>query len=159
MFTRTMMVIMREGGFSHNFLWRYFVLEKYYKYRIKYNDCLLFFKYGNFYELFDRDAYIIGKFFNYKISIISDNIKCGFPVNKLDNIINILDNEHINYFIVDKDIYKCFYDNGYFDYDFNDNISNNIIRIDKINKYLNNNLFNDNINNILDNIEGIINER
>ena len=71
------------------------MLEKYYKYRIKYNDCLLFFKYGNFYELFDKDAYIISKLFNYKISIISDNIKCGFPVNKLDDILNALDKEHI----------------------------------------------------------------
>lgn len=135
------------------------MLEKYYKYRIKYNDCLLFFKYGNFYELFDKDAYIISKLFNYKISIISDNIKCGFPVNKLDDILNALDKEHINYFIVDKDIYKCFEDNIYFDYDFNDNIFNNIIRIDNIIKYLNNNIFNNDIDIILGKIEGIINER
>ena len=80
------------------------MLEKYYKYRIKYKDCLLFFKYGNFYELFDKDAYIINNMFNYKISIISDNIKCGFPVNKLDNILIVLNDKHINYYIIDKDI-------------------------------------------------------
>ena len=74
------------------------MLEKYYKYRIKYKDCLLFFKYGNFYELFDKDAYIINNMFNYKISIISDNIKCGFPVNKLDNILIVLNDKHINYY-------------------------------------------------------------
>ena len=68
MFTRTMMVIMREGGFSHNFVLEVLMLEKYYKYRIKYNDCLLLFKYGNFYELFDKDAYIVSKLFNYSIN-------------------------------------------------------------------------------------------
>lgn len=134
------------------------MLENYYKYRIDYKDCLLFFKYGSFYELFDKDAYIMNKIFNYSIKKLSNNIKCGFPVNKLDNILNVLNDKHIDYYIVDKGIYKSFKDNKYFDYDFNDNISNNIIRIDNIIKYLNNSIFINDIDNILGKIEGIINE-
>lgn len=132
------------------------MLENYYKYRIDYKDCLLFFRYGSFYELFDKDAYIMNKIFNYSIKKLSNNIKCGFPVNSLDNVLNVLDSNFINYYVIDKNVYKSFDNNRYNKYKFDKDIMvYNLIRIDKIIKYLNDNLFNEDI---LNKIESIINE-
>lgn len=50
------------------------MLEMYYKYRLEYKNCILFFKIGNFYEVFDNDALILNKLFGYKIKRFKDNI-------------------------------------------------------------------------------------
>ncbi len=52
-------------------------------------------KIGNFYHVFDDDAYIMHYFFNYKII----NKKAGFPISALSKIINTLDEHKINYII------------------------------------------------------------
>ena len=65
------------------------MLEMYYKYRVDYKDFLLFIKVGSFYEVFDKDSLILNKLFGYKIKRIKDNIKVGFPLNRLDYIINV----------------------------------------------------------------------
>lgn len=134
------------------------MLEKYYKNKIKYNDYILLIKIGNFYEVFDIDSLIINKLLNYKLKTIKDTFKCGFPVNSIDNVIDILSKEQINYLIIDNDIKikKEYKNNNYKKYNFNINIIKyNISRIGKIIDYLNNNLCND-ISDKLDKIEEIL---
>ena len=135
------------------------MLEKYYKYKIKYNDYILLIKIGNFYEIFDVDSLIMNKIFNYKLKPIKDTFKCGFPITALDNVINRMNNENINYMVIDDDIVKeeNYENNNYKNYDLNINIlkykyyrENNII------DYLNENITND-ISDKLDLFEEIIN--
>ena len=66
------------------------MLEKYYKYKIKYNNYILLIKIGNFYEIFDIDSLIMNKIFNYKLKPIKDTFKCGFPISSIDNVIDRL---------------------------------------------------------------------
>lgn len=44
------------------------MLEKYYKYKLDYNDYIVFIKSGKFYEAIDRDSLIISKLFDYKLT-------------------------------------------------------------------------------------------
>ena len=135
------------------------MLEKYYKYKIKYDDYILLIKIGNFYEMFDIDSLIINKLFDYKLKPIKDTFKCGFPINSLDNVINKLNYENINYVIIDDEIIKDkrYENNNYKNYNFNINILKyNYFRINKIIRYLNDNMMVD-LSNKLDKIEDIIN--
>ena len=56
------------------------MLEKYYKYKVQYNDYIIFLKFGNFYEVFDNDCLILNKKFNYKIKRMKNNIKVGMSI-------------------------------------------------------------------------------
>lgn len=134
------------------------MLEIYYKYRDEYQDCLIFIKSGNFYEVFDNDSLILNDIFYYKVKRIKDTIKSGFPISKFDYIVKLIGN--INYVviengnIVDKKIFK---DNKYNNYTFDINsIIVNSIKIERITKILNEKLLDKNISNIIIGIEGII---
>ena len=137
------------------------MLEKYYKYKIDYKEYVLLFKYGNFYETFDIDAYIISKLFNYKLVKIKDTFKCGFPNNSLSYVLDNLCDMSINFIVIDKNAIKEreFESNCYSNYKMDDNIKYNINSINYIIKYLNDNIFNIKINNKLVSIEDIIDER
>ena len=52
-------------------------------------------KSGGFYNVFDDDAIIISYLTGYKIT----DGRCGFPLNCLGKIINLLDNNKINYIV------------------------------------------------------------
>lgn len=68
---------------------------------MEYKDYLLIFKSGNSYILFDEDAIIINKIFEYKINDLKNNIKVGFPINSLDKCLDKLETLNINFLIVD----------------------------------------------------------
>lgn len=133
------------------------MLEKYYKYKVQYNDYIIFLKFGNFYEVFDNDCLILNKKFNYKIKRMKNNIKVGFPINKLDDILRLLDG--VNYVIIEKDKIievKEYENNKYNEYDFDINkVIFNFIRIDKIYNSLCERV-NNNLENVLERIESII---
>lgn len=133
------------------------MLEKYYKYKVQYNDYIIFLKFGNFYEVFDNDGLILNKLFNYKIKRMKNNIKVGFPINKLEYILKLLDS--VNYVIIEKDKVvdiKRYENNKYNEYDFDINkVIFNFIRIDKIYNNLCDKV-NSNLENILERIESII---
>ena len=132
------------------------MIERYYKYKIKYDNYIVMIKVGNFYEVIGKDSFIMNCLFNYKIKRISDSIKCGFPVNRVINVINRLDVEHINYYIDDIDKIGEFDDNKYSNYSYDEKIVRyNLIRIDNIINYLCDNIVNDIV---IDKFEGIINE-
>lgn len=58
---------------------------------------IVFRKFGNFYQVFDDDAYIINYIFNYNIK----NYKCGFPVNALEKVLFKLKYLSIDYIVKD----------------------------------------------------------
>lgn len=138
------------------------MLETYYKNKIKYKEFIVMIKFGNFYEMFDKDAVIASNILNYKLSKISDTVKCGFPISSLDKVLNLLKDKQINYVVIENNNVtneQNFENNIYnsFDFDIN-NIKYNFLRINKITKYLNDNAYN-NISNLLERIEELINER
>ena len=77
-------------------------------------------KSGGFYVCFDNDAIILSYLCNYKLN----NGRVGFPINTINKVINILDNNSVNYIVkdnmeeVDKNIfgkknkYKYYLDKG-----------------------------------------------
>jgi hypothetical protein len=138
------------------------MIEEYYKYKIEYKEYIILIKSGNFYEILDKDAIILNKLLNYKLSKLSDTVKCGFPISSLEKVKIILKDKKINYIVVEKDIIVCkeqFENNTYSNYKYDINtIKYNFIRIGKITKYLNENAY-ENINDLLNEIEVIINGR
>ena len=138
------------------------MLEKYYKYRIDYNDYVVIVKTGNFYECFGNDALVLNKLLNYKIKLFKNTLKVGFPVNGIESVKDILKIHSIYYMVIndDKPILTNFdYKNLYNNYIFNTElIYYNLMRIEKIYKSLTENITSSNINNILNNIENVISE-
>ena len=132
------------------------MLEKYYKYKLDHRNYLILIKIGSFYECFDKDAFIINKLFNYKLKRINNNFKLGFPIKTIDKIILKLNEENINYLIIDEEIEKKeFKNNNYINYNFNmEEIFYNTLRVEKIIDYLNDNIYN--ISDKLNKIEEIL---
>ncbi|MBQ9298598.1 MAG: hypothetical protein IJ223_06215 [Clostridia bacterium] len=136
------------------------MLEEYYKYKTQYKDYIIIIKSGNFFEILDKDALIVNNIMNYKLSKISDTVKCGFPMVSLNKFLEIIDKKNINYIIIEnksissKKEYKA---NTYntFEFDMN-SIKYNFFRINKITKYLNENAYRD-INKLLESMEKLIN--
>lgn len=128
------------------------VVDLYNTYKDNYKEYVIFIRIGNFYETYNNDACIISKIMNYKVKNISNNVRVGFPITSLNKVLDELNNNKINYIVIEKDeIYKIsikkkFRDNNYSNYD-----NNRLIRINNIySKMLNCN------NDILDKIEEII---
>ena len=88
---------------------------------------------------------------------MKNNIKVGFPINKLDDILRLLDD--VNYVIIEKDKIievKEYENNKYNEYHFDINkVIFNFIRINKIYNSLCERV-NGNLENILERIESII---
>lgn len=60
-------------------------------------------KIGTFYEVYNNDAIILSYLLNYKIREVGINdINCGFPSTALNKVKTKLENEKIDYLIVDK---------------------------------------------------------
>ena len=60
-------------------------------------------KIGKFYYNYGKDAYIISYIFDYKIKTIEENIKiCAFSVSILNRNIAKLEENKLNYLIIDK---------------------------------------------------------
>ena len=79
------------------------LIDTYYNYKLKYKEYVVLLKSGIFYECFNDDIGIIYSLFHYKIKNNGNNYVVGFPNNSLSKICNVLENNNINYIIVDKD--------------------------------------------------------
>jgi len=55
---------------------------------------------GKFTRVYYKDAYIIHFIFKYKLVGDGLNSRCGFPTDKIDNVISILDELNISYKII-----------------------------------------------------------
>lgn len=135
------------------------MLEKYYKFKVDYNNYIVLIKIGNFYECFNNDAFILNSTFGYKPKRLKNSFKAGFPVNGIDEVTNRLEVLDLFYIVVDNDIIKK-YDKGknkYNDYNFNIDIINyNYLRIEKICSSLYDKMLDKDISNILNKIEDIM---
>ena len=135
------------------------MLEKYYNQKIRYKDYVILIKCGSFYESFEKDALIINTLLKYKIKKFSKTFKSGFPTLKLNVILKILEENHLNYVVLDEIemIKKEFDDNKYQNFNFDiDRIMLNYIKIDKIMNYLNDNILNERITDILEKMEELL---
>lgn len=135
------------------------MLEKYYNQKIRYKDYVILIKCGSFYEAFEKDALIINTLLKYKIKKFSKTFKSGFPTLKLNVILKILEENHLNYVVLDEIemIKKEFDDNKYQNFNFDiDRIMLNYIKINKIMNYLNDNILNERITDILEKMEELL---
>ena len=57
---------------------------------------------GGFYNSFDNDAIVLSYLCDYKVK----NGKTGFPISAIDKVINILEDNKVNYIIKEKGIDK-----------------------------------------------------
>ena len=58
---------------------------------------------GKFIYAYGKDAYIMSFVFGYKARLIENNTYvCGFPRNKIKNVMATLENKKINYIILDR---------------------------------------------------------
>ena len=137
-----------------------YILENFYKYKINYKDYICIFKIGVFYEVFDIDALIMNKLFNYKIKTLSNTFKVGFPIKNIDKVNYCLVDNNINYIIIDNDkIVDKYMDNNnrYNDYSFDISLLNyQCIKVDRIIKFLESNKLNLNFNDKLLKIDKLL---
>ncbi len=130
------------------------------------ND-VVFIKVGNFFHVYGKDSYIISYFFAYKLKKIENISSCGFPSNSLNKIIAKLEENKVNYIIVDRR-------NNYEIDEISDNRNlNNYIkifkkakiyvnyktRIDNINNFMLENIDKENFKIIIQKMEEVIDER
>lgn len=136
------------------------LIDTYYNYKLKYKEYVVLLKSGIFYECFNDDICIIYSLFHYKIKNNGNNYIVGFPNNSLSKICNILENNNINYIIVDKDNIIDKYkskNNNYSKYYIDLNRLQYITyKIEDIYNKLNNKILDNNIEKILLNIGDLL---
>lgn len=80
------------------------------------------FKSGIFYIALEEDAKKLSEIFDFKITNLNDSvIKCGFPLKRLEFYTNLLNQNNIDFEIVDSNYSKI---ENYSDYLNNENIKN-----------------------------------
>ena len=131
-------------------------------------DSVILIKIGKFYNIYGKDAYIISYLFVYAIKEVEGIKTCGFPSTSFNKVIAKLENNKINYMVLDR---RNNYDID-LKYD-NNNLNNYIryfekakkyvnykIRIDNVNKFMLDNINKKDFKNIITKVENIIiNER
>ena len=131
--------------------------DKYNKYKLIYNNYVILIKNGNFYLALNDDSIVLSNIFKFKIIKSKNFLKCGFPLDSIYKVIEILDNLKVNYLIVESDIIdkKKYTTNNYLKYSNKNNyiLSN---KTENINNILKLNIDNSNINTIINEIEGIL---
>ena len=60
-----------------------------------YHDSVVMIKAGKFYNIYDKDAYIISYLFGYSIKEVEDVKTCGFPSVLFNKVIARLENNKI----------------------------------------------------------------
>lgn len=131
-------------------------------------SCVVMVKIGNFYHIYGKDAYIFSYLLNYKINLKEDIPHCGFPINSISKVENVLEKNKINYVLLDR---RNNYDEEakYINKQENKHEKiferakksvNIVMKIQKINQFLIENKKSKNIDDLLEKIEKVIgNER
>lgn len=136
------------------------LIDTYNNYKIKYKEYVVLVKSGIFYECFNDDISVMYSLFLYKIKSNGSNYVVGFPSSSLSKVLNILEENKINYIVVEDnnivDKYKT-NKNRYLEYmiDLNKFIYINM-KIESIYRKLQNNILNDNIEKVLFEIEELL---
>ena len=121
------------------------------------ND-IIFLKIGQFYHCYGKDAVIISYLFDYSIKKLDNNYDCGFPITAINKVRTRVEEQKINYLVLNKaDNYEVYEEENFKN-------ENNYMQIyNKAHKYINRknriveiyNYLIDNIN--IDNIKDKIN--
>ena len=131
-------------------------------------EYIVLIKIGKFYYSYSKDEYIVSYIFNYKLKIVEENIRvCAFPVFILNKIMAKLEENKINYIVIDRrNNYEVDekIDNGNLNkYNFylenSKRYINQKIRIEEIYNYLVYNIEKNENNKLIKEIESLINER
>lgn len=78
------------------------LLNAYSKLKRQNSSKIYIFKIGIFCNIFNEDADYVSPVLNLEITIMGKNLrKCGFPTNKIDKYKLILDDNNIDYLIID----------------------------------------------------------
>lgn len=136
-------------------------------YKRKYNEYLILYKIGNFYNVIGMDIYIMKYIFDYKIVVNNGIEKIGFPVANLNKVMNELNELKINYLTIEKEDgiakvnYKKRFKNNAYDkyYIKSKNGCNRKEKINNIIKLLNERLNDLNFDSVLESLEEVLNER
>ena len=128
---------------------------------------IIFIKIGNFFHVYGKDAYIISYFFEYKIKTVEKIPTCGFPINSINRIRSKLEENKINYLIVDRrnnyDVNETYDFKNLNNYEKYFEKARPVIstrnRIKNINQYLSDNENNKDTKKLLNDIERLIHER
>ncbi len=79
-------------------------IDIYFNYKQKYEDYIIIYLVGNFYQILGEDTKIMNEIFHYKVLVDSNGIsKVGFPLNSLEKVKKRLKYENINFIIVEKE--------------------------------------------------------
>ena len=77
-------------------------LDIYFNYKDRYNDYIVIYPVGTFYNVLGDDTLIISNLLGYQIKMHCDIPKVGFPINSLEKVLYKLDNNKINYILLEK---------------------------------------------------------
>lgn len=130
-------------------------------------DDLILVKIGNFYHAYGKDSYILAYFFEYKLKEDEGIVSCGFPLNSLNKVKAKLEEQKVNYLILDRrnnyDIDEI-YDNKSLNsyqkaYEKARKEATYMIRVDKICTYLQQNYRKPEVKKKILKMEEIMNER
>ena len=134
--------------------------------QIQIRDVCLF-RMGGFYHTYGKDSYILSYFFGYKIKDIGNNIfECGFPVNSISKVMRKLEDNKINYLVIDtRNNYDVEEKLNYRNLNRYEKFAekakvyiNAKRRIEDINNYLMNNIYEKDINKTIIKIEKVMKE-
>ena len=123
-----------------------------------YMKYVLLIKRGMFYSIYNRDAVILNNLLNYNIKELKNGIRVGFPEIAIDKVVNILEENKINYLIIENAeiLYKKKYNTNNYDKYSNNDYYINLKKINNITEILKSNIKNKNISSILNEIESIL---
>lgn len=65
------------------------------------ND-IVFLKVGQFYHCYGKNAVIVSYLFNYSIKKLDNNYDCGFPITAINKVKTRIEEQKINYLVVNK---------------------------------------------------------
>lgn len=76
--------------------------EVYTNYKMEYNEYILIFKVGNFYTVYENDCTIINLLTGYKINVINESQRLGFPISSFEKTLKKIEYQKINYLVLEK---------------------------------------------------------
>lgn len=138
-------------------------LDIYFNYKARYNDYIIIYPVGTFYNILGDDTLIISNLLGYQVKMHCDIPKVGFPINSLEKVLYKLDTNKINYILLEKkdgiiqvNLRKRFKYNKYNEY-FENTKSNKKMqeRIKKISNFIYDNYDNIEIKKIIEKIENM----
>lgn len=78
-------------------------VDIYFDYKSRYEEYIILYKVGNFYNVLGKDTIIIHELLNYQIKDHNGIDKIGFPIMSLEKVLRILSKNKLNYIVLEKE--------------------------------------------------------